>query len=87
MKKFNRIILYGLGNGRDHANHIELAKCRNIEFCSLITNKNALMEKYDNVYYINSVNEAIKFAKKYEPDLVIVSNRKDLSNGVTENFR
>lgn len=44
MKKFNRIILYGLGNGRDHANHIELAKCRNIEFCSLITNKNALME-------------------------------------------
>ena len=87
MKKFNRIILYGLGNGRDHANHIELAKCRNIEFCSLITNKNALMEKYDNVYYINSVNEAIKFAKKYEPDLVIVSNRKDLSNGVTEKFR
>lgn len=87
MKKFNRIILYGLGNGRDHANHIELAKCRNIEFCSLITNKNALMGKYDNVYYINSVNEAIKFAKKYEPDLVIVSNRKDLSNGVTEKFR
>lgn len=87
MKKFNRIILYGLGNGRDHANHIELAKCRNIEFCSLITNKNALMEKYDNVYYINSVNEAIKFAKKYEADLVIISNRKDLSNGVTEEFR
>lgn len=87
MKKFNRIILYGLGNGRDHANHIELAKCRNIEFCSLITNKNALMDKYDNVYHIKSVNEAIAFAKEYEPDLVIISNRKDLSNGVTEEFR
>ena len=87
MKKFNRIILYGLGNGRDHANHIELAKCENIEFYSLITNKNALMEKYDNVYHIKSVNEAIEFAKEYEPDLVIISNRKDLSNGVTEEFR
>lgn len=87
MKKFNRIILYGLGNGRDHANHIALAKCRNIEFCSLITNRNALMEKYDNVYYIKSINEAIEFANKYKPDLVIISNRKDLSNGVTEKFR
>lgn len=87
MKKFNRIILYGLGNGRDHANHIEFTKCKNLEFCSLISNKNALMEKYDNVYYIKSIDEAIEFAKKYNPDLVIISNRKDLSNGVTEKFR
>lgn len=87
MKKFNRIILYGLGNGRDHANHIELAKCENIEFCSLISNKNALMEEYDNVYYIQSVNDAIEFAKDYKPDLVVISNRKDLSSGVTEKFR
>ena len=87
MKKFSRIILYGIGNGRDHANHIELAKCENIEFCSLITNKNALMEKYKNVYYIKSINEAINFAKKYKPDLVIVSNRKDLASGAIEEFR
>ena len=45
------------------------------------------MEKYDNVYYIKSIHEAIEFAKKYNPDLVIISNRKDLSNGVTERFR
>ena len=60
MKKFKRIILYGLGNGRDHANHIEFLKCNDIEFCSLITNRNALMEKYNNVFYIDSINEAIR---------------------------
>ena len=87
MKKFNKIILYGLGNGRDHANHIALAKCKDINFCSLITSSNALMEKYDNVYHVESINQAIEFAKDYKPDLVIISNRSDLSNGATEKFR
>lgn len=87
MKKINKIILYGQGNGRDHANHIALMKSENVEFCSLIKNENALMNQYDNVYYIKSIDEAIEFAKSFNPDLIIISNRKDLNEGATEKFR
>nr|MBP3680745.1 hypothetical protein [Clostridia bacterium] len=87
MKKINKIILYGQGNGRDHANHIALMKSNNIEFCSLIRNENALMEQYKNVYYIKSIEDAIRFANDYHPDLIIISNRADLNDGATERFR
>lgn len=87
MKRIKKIILYGQGNGRDHANHISLMKSENIEFCSLIKNENALMEQYENVYYIKSIEEAIEFANEYHPDLIVISNRADLSDGATERFR
>ena len=87
MEKLKKILLYGQGNGRDHANHIAISKCKNIDYCSLISNKNALMEKEKNVYYIKTIDDAIKFAKTYNPDLVIISNRKDLSDGATKIFR
>lgn len=87
MKKIKKIILYGQGNGRDHANHLALMKSKNLQFCSLLKNENVLMNKYKNVYYIKSIEDAIKFAKNYNPDLVIISNRKDLNEGATEKFR
>lgn len=83
-----RILLYGQGNGRDHANHLALMKSPNIEICSLIQNENALMEKqFNNVYRVKNIEEAIKFANSFQPDLVIISNRTDLSNGATELFK
>lgn len=82
----NKILLYGQGNGRDHINHIEMKKCVNIEFCSLIKEENALMEKEKNVIRIKDIQEAIQYAKIYKPDLVIISNRSDLSDGATEKF-
>ena len=45
------------------------------------------MEKETNVYYIKKIDDAIEFAKRFNPDLVIISNRKDLSDGATETFR
>ena len=85
--KLNKVLFYGQGNGRDHANHIAIAKCKNIEFCSLICNENALMQREENVYVVKDINEAVKFAENFNPDLVIISNRKDLSEGATEIFR
>ncbi len=86
--KHKKILLYGLGNGRDHANHVALMKSPNIEICSLIQNENALMEKqYNNVYRVRNIEEAIKFANSFKPDLVIISNRADLAKGATELFR
>ena len=85
---FKRILLYGLGNGRDHANHLALMKSKDIEVCSLIQNENALMEKmYNNVYRITNIKEAINFAKQFKPDLVIISNRSDFIDGATELFK
>ncbi len=86
--KHKKILLYGLGNGRDHANHLAFMKSPNIEFCSLIQNENALMEKqFNNVYRVKNIEEAIKFANSFKPDLVIISNRLDLVNGATEIFK
>ena len=45
------------------------------------------MEEYKNVYYISSIEEAIRFADDYHPDLIIISNRDDLNDGATEDFR
>lgn len=87
MNNIKKILFYGQGNGRDHVNHIEMMKSNDIEFCSIITNRNALMEQYNNVYYIQSIDETIKFAKIYKPDLVVISNRKDLDSGLTEIFK
>lgn len=83
----NKVLFYGLGNARDHANHHYSKGIDNTQFFSIIQNNNALMENYDNVYVIKSLNEAINFAKNYNPDLVVISNRKDLNNGVYEEFK
>lgn len=85
--KYKKILLYGQGNGRDHVNHIEFMKSKETEIFSLIKDENALMEKYSNVKIIKNINEALLFAKEYKPDLVIISNRVDLSEGATEIFR
>ena len=85
--KHKRILLYGQGNGRDHANHIALSSSEEIEVCSLIQKENALMEEENNVIRINNLQEAIEYAKDFKPDLVIISNRADLSVGATEAFR
>jgi phosphoribosylamine--glycine ligase len=82
-----KILFYGLGNARDHANHYYSLNSDKIEYCSIIQNNNSLMEEYDNVYVIQSLNEAIKFAKIYSPDLVVISNRNDLKNGVYDSFK
>ena len=85
--EYKKILLYGQGNGRDHVNHIEFMKTKETEIFSLIKNENALMEKYNNVKVIKNINEALLFAKEYKPDLVVISNRADLSEGATEIFR
>lgn len=87
MVKFKKILLYGQGNGRDHINHIELMKSKGIQVISLIRNENALMEQYENVKRIKDLKEAIEFAKQYRPDLIMISNRSDLSEGATEAFQ
>lgn len=87
MVKYKKILLYGQGNGRDHINHIELMKSKGIEVISLIKNENALMEQYKNVKRIKDLKEAVIFAKQYKPDLVMISNRADFSEGATEVFQ
>lgn len=87
MIKHKKILLYGQGNGRDHINHIELMKSKGVQVISLIKNENALMEQYKNVKRIKDLKEAIEFAKQYKPDLVMISNRADLSEGSTEVFQ
>ena len=87
MVKYKKILLYGQGNGRDHINHIELMKSKGIQVISLIKNENALMEQYENVKRVKDLKEAIELAKQYKPDLVILSNRADLSEGATEVFQ
>lgn len=84
--ELRKILFYGQGNARDHVNHYEMSKTQGIEVYSIIQKHNALMEKSKNVYVIKEIDEAIKFACKYKPDLVIISNRADLSKGVTEKF-
>lgn len=85
--KINKILLYGQGNGRDHINHLEMKKCKNLEYISLIKNENALMEKDGNVLRIANIKDAVEYAKKYKPDLIMVSNRGDLSEGAVDIFR
>lgn len=84
--KIKKILFYGQGNGRDHANHISAIASEDVEVFSLIQNENALMEKSKNVIRIKNLEEALKFAKKFQPDLVVISNRADLSKGIAEIF-
>lgn len=81
-----KVLFYGMGNARDHANHYYSSNFENIDYCSVIQNNNALMEKYANVYVKKSLEEAILFAHDYCPDLIVISNKNDLKNGVYERF-
>lgn len=81
-----RILFYGLGNARDHANHYYSKNMDNVDYCSIIQNNNSLMEEYNNVHVIKSLDDAITLANEYSPDLVVVSNRNDLKNGAYERF-
>ena len=84
--KIKKIVFYGQGNGRDHANHISSIISNKIETYSIIQNENTLMEKLKNVIRINNFNEALKIVKKINPDLIVVSNRADLDKGIVETF-
>lgn len=86
--EINKIVYYGQGNGRDHINHIySINNLENVEIYSIIQNENALMEETKNVIRVSNIEEALKETKKIKPDLVVISNRADLSAGATEIFR
>lgn len=85
--KQKRILFYGLGNGRDHANHIFSISSEKNEVFSIIQNPNALMEKCKNVIRENNFDKVLEIAKEINPDLVVISNRVDLSNDIAEKFK
>lgn len=84
--KIKKIVFYGKGNGRDHANHISSLLSKDIETYSIIQNENALMEKEKNVIRVNDIEETLKVLKKIKPDLVVISNRADLADNISTLF-
>jgi len=84
--EIKKILFYGKGNGRDHANHISSSLSKNIETYSIIQNENALMEKEKKVIRSNCLKKTLDIAKEINPDLVVISNRADLANGISKIF-
>ncbi|WP_241169979.1 phosphoribosylamine--glycine ligase [Serratia marcescens] len=82
-----KILIYGSGNGREHATYVAIQNDIDCECYCAIKNANALFEEMPNVYRINDVNEAIALAKELSIDRVLILSPLELISGDSDKFR
>ncbi|OFW86922.1 MAG: hypothetical protein A3B66_07305 [Alphaproteobacteria bacterium RIFCSPHIGHO2_02_FULL_46_13] len=83
-----KILLYGSGNGREHATLRALKFDHNtdVDVRCLVHGTNALMLREPGVYSIKSRNDALSFAEEFQPDNVLILSPTELIAGDADFF-
>ncbi|MBP9846927.1 MAG: hypothetical protein KBD43_12795 [Saprospiraceae bacterium] len=83
-----KILLYGSGNGREHATlrALKFDNNNDVDVRCLVHGTNALMLKEAGVHSIKSRNDALSFAAEFQPDHVLVLSPTELIAGDADFF-